>query len=507
MDSTTIVSYINKLDEKRTELEYGTQSAIALFEVFRGDSAVELPSYLINSRINGAIETISESSGIYNVVLPHRNAVEYCENMRHVIAFILSTYNMATTNQTYDILDRLVEDNSLYGNPDNLKFFQHYVDDTGNAIKSSLELFLHPFSIAAGPANFIAQLFVRPAMRNNPDAIRSLNQMNKLLNGNTLMMKQLVYRSIVKDSIKEYVQVARLVQQGLDISFQYNLNKRSFGLEKIKRFTPQNKTLYLINILRRMVGSSASDDNSYSIYQTVSSIYNSEFVPECNRNHWLNYASDMVSRYKNGENIDSLLEEIKYYDPRSASSNWESELACQAKIIALCILKYVISGTGTNARQHISLFNTISGTASCVNYNRTIMVYEKNDVIDINCRAILYLKNEMKKRNYKISSKLQPKKFAKKSYENLTNMKSLMAKGKKSVRKTFFGKLKKKFQEPHEVVSYTGESEEMNIKNMWALTDWVRDTSLYLSDPNVLGFVLNIRSGDYSSNLIEPIRI
>ena len=188
-------------------------------------------------------------------------------------------------------------------------------------------------------------------------------------------------------------------------------------------------------------------------------------------------------------------------------------------ILAQCILRLVISGTGTKARQTISLFNTISGKASCINDNGTIMVYEKNEVIDMNKRAKVYIENEMEKRNYKISSRLNNSKFVNQSYKNLQTMIKQLDTGNKSIKKTIFNSIKKTFFTQEIQVDdvaetaeniynlFEGDEEKRNINKILALTAWLAYTDVYIDSSDVLGFILHIGSDDFTTMLIEPIRI
>ena len=124
---------------------------------------------------------------------------------------------------------------ALFGNPDNHEEFKHYRKNLGNKIKAILELYLHPVTLISSIANTPAQLVVRPFVKDK-NALKTLDDMHNFVYSGTLFEKQIIYQTIVRDCIIEYVHVKRIINHKEGISFNLNPDKNSFGIEKLGIF-------------------------------------------------------------------------------------------------------------------------------------------------------------------------------------------------------------------------------------------------------------------------------
>ena len=220
-----------RFTESHTFTNYQT---IKPFIYFQGFPSFQLPKEFVEAEIPGFCNQIG-NTGIFHIEFPYSSAQQYADIMKRIITYILGYFHMNSPNETHDILQRLVEDSSLFGNPDNHEEFKHYRKDLGNKIKAILELYLHPVTLISSIANTPAQLVVRPFVKDK-NALKTLDDMHNFVYSGTLIEKQAIYQTIVRDCIIEYLKVEKIINHREGISFNLNPDKNSFGIEKLGIF-------------------------------------------------------------------------------------------------------------------------------------------------------------------------------------------------------------------------------------------------------------------------------
>ena len=210
-------------------MTYGIVRPFIYFPIF---PTIQIPREYLEAEINAFFYRMG-NTGIYYICFSYQCAQQYAELMKRIITFNLDQFQMKTPNETHHILQSLVFDETLFGNPDNHKEFRHYSHNFGNKVKSLLEIYTHPLSLATSFINAPAQLLVRPLVE-DAETLGTLNKMYDFVYRGTLAHKQHVYKSFLRESIIEYIKVQQIVNQGRGLLFKLNPDRDSFGIDDLR---------------------------------------------------------------------------------------------------------------------------------------------------------------------------------------------------------------------------------------------------------------------------------
>ena len=523
MDSQCILQSIQQLDNTRFEKYNPNVEEMCFLRIFDGSCAFSLPDNFRDAAVRANIQKFSDNDEIMDVTFTNSNAAEFSDLMKQFLIYVMDKCKIKKPNEALEILDRLVNDDSLNNNPDLMPEFKYVKKSIPNTILSWANDLIHPGKMLFNIVNVPAQFIVRPFLEDNPTHLHNLNTMLKFGTRGTLGGDQAIYKAFLKECLTEYAAFTKLVKQGCGIQFRFNIRKHSFGITELRRYVPRDNLEHLIDCLRRMYDITQTQDPSYDIYKNVSRIYQSEFIPECEKFHWKDVAREMIERLGRGERTESLLSEIASIDIHARESKFEKNAASIAKIIALCIIRLVIGGVGSNAHEMHSFFGTVTGEANCSTYNGDIRLYDKKNANAINRKIILYLTREMNEAGYKISDDLSTKKFIKKAKKNYEQMKKKLLDKKKKVKNSFGNNAKRYLTMSScptaELVS-TGidcmktiskaikyGQEEEYLDAMKAIILFLEETSPYIDDPSVFGFEVRIISQYDCSIQVDTIKI
>ena len=508
---------VEEVDSKKNEL-LNLQTITPFTQFDDLEALFKVPAEYSRAEVMGKCKKVA-NTGLYHIELTYESAKDFVEIMKRIITFILVECKMKNPSQTDTILRRLVEDPSLNENPDNLSSFKHYTKSNKNKGKAFFELYLHPATLITSIVNTPAQFFVRPFMKKKKD-IDNLNKMNKFVYEDTLLSKQMVYQNIIRGCLIEYTKVAKLVKTLNGISFDLNLQKSSFGIEDVQRLS-STKYENITQSLRKMGQLMSSSKNSFTIFQTILRIYQSELIPEYRKNYWLNYSSKMVGRYNNGECISTLLNEIINHTAFE-EDNLESSFVSESKIVALAALKYSISGTGSNANEMISLFGTIQVSANCVNDSFDIFIFEKSQINNINKRVKNYIIEALRDQGYELSDSLYTNEFVQEgnSYiqEKLKKLKKKISEMKDNLADNVSSAITNKNISFKNVYSGYDHVQKLDRKeqklkylnSLKSLLIWYETTNKHIDDIHVIGFQLNAQHIDDIDDehiSVDPITI
>ena len=391
--------------------------------------------------------------------------------------------------------------------------FKLYTDTTGNNVLGFLEGYLHPVSMVTAWPSFFATFLVKPFVKKQRD-IENIDNLRHITVDNTLVFAQSEYRNFIKEAMIEYGHLAKLIKRRRTIFLRLNLMKNSFNIESVSQYVPADGMQHLFDSLLRMI-QILKDPNqtSFAIFQAINEIYDSEFLSECTKMNWLNYADEQIKRLENGADINTLLNEIKTRDFIRSPHNLETTV-CSAKIIAFAIQKAVIAGVGNNANRNIPLFGTVLIKANCSNADGNILIIEKSRAIRANDQVVSYLINEMSKNGYELSLDLPPDQFAAKVLENLNDMKKKLDEKIKNMAKNATDLIDddpdKVIESAGEIISTVSETDfdqEKKIISLKALVQWYQVTNSLFNHEETLGFQVGIQSPDFSRITINPVTV
>ena len=252
MDNLPILQSLQELNSKRLQKAYPTYGEFYMLRIMDGYNSFTLDDVFKNALIPVNFKEGNRSSGIIDIVLSHESALQYSDLMKQFLVSVMEKCKIKKVNETLQILDKIVNDDSLNNDPDNMSEFRFLKDNIGNDILSFLEIYRHPITLAAGLVNIPAQRVVRPFLKDNPEHVHNLDTMNKYVYRGTLVDKRNFYENILKESLTEYAKFTKLVRQGCPIKFRWNLQKHSFGLTEIEKYVPQDNLVHIFDCLNRM---------------------------------------------------------------------------------------------------------------------------------------------------------------------------------------------------------------------------------------------------------------
>ena len=137
MDSQCILQSIQQLDNTRFEKYNPNVEEMCFLRIFDGSCAFSLPDNFRDAAVRANIQKFSDNDEIMDVTFTNSNAAEFSDLMKQFLIYVMDKCKIKKPNEALEILDRLVNDDSLNNNPDLMPEFKYVKKSIPNTILSN----------------------------------------------------------------------------------------------------------------------------------------------------------------------------------------------------------------------------------------------------------------------------------------------------------------------------------------------------------------------------------
>lgn len=365
---------LNQIINDYNAITIDTNSAIKPFKLF---NLFDIPDF---EEIPAKLDVIEEDK-IFQVQLPlpsvRKLKIQFKEFLIHSLMY---TEIVNSRDEVISILDRLVTDETLNENPDNMIEFKPYTITTGNTVKSMFEFIKHPISIVSTLfAAVPAELFVRPFTKKGSASENKIIKLEEYTLQGTLAWKIRTYQLYLKSYLISYAKVAKIAGVGSCCSF--NLVNNSYtGIEGIAKIIPQDSLGIIVDTIQRMseILGESPDRNSYEIFQSISTIYR-QFVSECTQRNIFSQGLEAYHQYFTGGDFVAILSHLQNNVFSPTEVNRETRVVNSAKIFAFTIMRIALAGRGIDSNSQF-IFYGIRSYPNSINADKSILVFENSKI-------------------------------------------------------------------------------------------------------------------------------